>query len=160
MPIVAGVFSSRSRVDRAQGSEEPAVGTAYRHRDIALEAVHLRRRMTAEIRILRDMVDHHELAAVADLITDGGLHLELAVWLEAERDVVLHRAGDPAILGDACNRREAHARRTAHDIEDERHDVDLGDDGHIFSEAVLHECSCGQLGRIDTAIRPRPATVT
>ena len=49
MPIVSGVFSlAGPRIDRAQRAEEGAVRPEDRHRDVALEAVHRRRRVAAE----------------------------------------------------------------------------------------------------------------
>jgi hypothetical protein len=45
---------------------------------------------------------------------------QLAAGLQAEGDVVLDRAGDPAVLGDPGDRREAHAGRAADHVQDFR----------------------------------------
>ena len=50
--------------------------------------------------------------------------LQLASGLQSERDLVAHGAGDPAILGDAGDGREAHAGRAATHLENGRHRVD------------------------------------
>ena len=60
----------------------------------------------------------------ADLVADGGLDLQLAARLQAERDIVAHGAGDPAVLGHARHRGEAHAGDAAHDIEHGRNHID------------------------------------
>ena len=70
------------------------------------------------MRILGDVIDDDGLPARADLVADGGLDLELAARLEAERDVVADAAGNPAVLGDTRDRGEPHAGHAAHDIQD------------------------------------------
>jgi hypothetical protein len=51
--------------------------------------------------------------------------------LQAEGDVVLDRAGDPAVLGDARHRGEAHAGGAADHVQDFRRHVDPGDRRHV-----------------------------
>ena len=64
--------------------------------DVALEAILRRGVVTAEGCVLGHMIDHHQLAAVADLVADGGVDARLAARLQAEGDVVSDRAADPA----------------------------------------------------------------
>src|SRR4029079_9795122 len=90
----------RLRIDRTQRAEERTVATEDRHRDVALETVQVRRRVAAEIAVLRDVVDDDRIAAGADGIADCRLNLQLATGFQPERDLIAYRAGDPAILGD------------------------------------------------------------
>ena len=108
----------------AQGAEEPPVRTVDRHRDIALETIHSRRRVAAENFILRDIIDDHKLAAVADLIANRGLNLQFTARLETERDLIAYSAGDPTIFGYPRHRRETQTRGAAHDFKNRRHGVD------------------------------------
>ena len=94
--------------------------------------------MAAEILILGDMVDDHVLAALAHLVADGRLHLELAARLEAEGDLVAHGAGDPAILGDARNGGKTHSGRAANDLQDAGHRVDALDSGDVRRQICRH----------------------
>ena len=84
--------------------------------------------------VLSDMIDDHRLAMIADLVADRGFDLELAARLQAEGDLVAHRAGDPAVLGDPRDGGEAHAGGAADDFEDGRHRVDRRD----RAEHVVH----------------------
>lgn len=92
-----GVQDGGTRVDCTQRAEELAVRKPDRHRDIALETVLCRRRVVAVGRVLIDVVDDHELAAVPNLAAEGCCDLELAAGLEAKRDLVTNGTGDPAI---------------------------------------------------------------
>src|SRR5260221_9173745 len=86
------VEASRPRVQAAQRPEELTVRTRDRHRDVALEPVHLRRRVAAEDLVVGDAVDDHGLAGVANLVADRGFDTKLAARLEAEGDFIAHRA--------------------------------------------------------------------
>jgi len=55
------------------------------------------------------MVDHHSLAAGADLIADRRADFQFVARCEAESDFVLHAACDPAVFRYPGHRREAHA---------------------------------------------------
>ena len=87
------------------------------------------------------MIDDDRLAAVRISSQMVVFDFELAARLEAEGDLVVHGAGNPAVLGDARHRGEAHARRAAHDIEDLRHHIDLGDRGQVVRDITLHSHS-------------------
>ena len=80
----------------------------------------------------------------ADLVADGGLDLELAAGLQAEVDLVAHRAGDPAVLGDARDRGKAHAGGAADDVEDGRNRVDAADRVDVVLEVVRHAAGRSQ----------------
>jgi hypothetical protein len=66
----------RSRIDRAQRAEKRPVGQDDRHRDVALKAVLRGRMMSAKNEVVGDAVDDDGLAALPDLVTDGGLDLK------------------------------------------------------------------------------------
>jgi len=87
--------------------------------------------MVAKHHVFRDVIDHHELAALPDLVADRGADLELAPGRKPEVDLVAHRAGDPAILGDACDGRKTHAGRAAAHFENGRDRVDAGDQRNV-----------------------------
>ena len=74
--------------------------------------------MTAELRVLGDMIDHHPLPAAADFVTDGGLNLQLAAWCHAKGDVVLDGAAHPAVVGHPRHGRKAHAGGAADHFQD------------------------------------------
>ncbi len=135
------VQASRSGVNGAQGTEEPPARAVYRHRNVALKAVLLRRWMVTEGLILRGVINDDVLAAVAELITDGGLYLEFAARMETERDLVTHGTGDPTMLGHSRHRGEAQPRRAAHDLKDLRDGVDLGYGIQIILKGILQEGS-------------------
>ena len=79
-------------------------------------------------------------AAVADLVADGGLDLQLAARLQPEFDLVAHRAGDPAILGDARDRGEAHAGGAADHLQDRGHGVESCDRRDFSLGIKLLQC--------------------
>jgi hypothetical protein len=136
----ARVFQfGRFGVDRAQRAEEAAVLEEDRHRDVALEAVHRRGRMPAIDFILGHVIDDHRFAGLADLMTDGGLDLELAAGFEAEIDFVIDREADPAVRGDARYGGKAHPGDAAHDIQDRRHRLDGLDHGDVCLKIVTHQ---------------------
>ena len=140
MPIVALVRTCAGlRIDRAQRAEEPAVGQADRCRDVALEAVELRRRVPAEGLVFGHVVDGHELAAVADLIADRRRHLQFPAGQQSELDVVLDGARDPSILGHAGHGREAHPGHLADHVQDGRNDIETRDDGEVFLQTTIDE---------------------
>src|SRR5471032_1299577 len=80
--------------------------------------------MTAIGGVFRDVVDHHRFAALPDLMADGGFDLEFPAGHKAKRDLVAHRATNPAVLGDACGGGEAHASGTAYHFKNARHRCD------------------------------------
>ena len=128
----------RFGIDRAKRTEKCTVREPDRHRDIALKAVHRRRVVGAERRIFGDMIDDDGVAALPDFIADRSPNLEFTARLEAERDVVAHVARDPAILGNAGDRSEAHPCCPTHDIEDRGDCLDAVDSGDILVEIVGH----------------------
>jgi hypothetical protein len=136
MPTVSGWLSRARRGSIAHSAEEGAAGQHDRHRDIALEAIHGRGVMAAKQRIRRHMVDHHGLAAGANLVADGGLDLQLAAGPQAELDVVPHRTADPSVFGNARHRRKAHPGRAADDVEDDGNRIDPGDRVDVGLEVV------------------------
>jgi hypothetical protein len=91
-------------------------------------------------RIIGNAINHHGFMAGADLVADGGFDLQLAAWSQAEIDVVEHAADDPAIFGNASDRRKAHAGGTADDIENGRNGIDTRDDVNVVLEIVCHVC--------------------
>jgi hypothetical protein len=93
--------------------------------------------MLAEGRILRDIINHYELAGAAHLVANGGFHPQLTARLKAQCDAIAHRAGNPPILGYARDCRKAQARRLTGHIENHRYGIDFGDGGQIRSKAVL-----------------------
>jgi hypothetical protein len=145
------IHSRRPRIDRAERAEERPARPHDRHRDVALKAVHHRRRVMAERFVLGDVIDHDELPAAADLVADRGRDLQLAAWLQAELDIVAHGAGDPAVLGHARHSGETHPCRAAHDVEDHRHGVDPRDRGQIRVDVICHHlASPSRQGRTKT----------
>jgi hypothetical protein len=128
----------RAPVDGTQRAEEAAARIDDRHRNIALEAVHSRRRMAAEHFIVGNVVDDDRLTALPDLVADRRLDLEFAPGLEPKLNFVEHRAGDPAILRHPGDRGEAHAGRAAHDLENLRDRIDARDRGDVFSNGPCH----------------------
>ncbi len=143
-----GIFQAvRLGIDGAQRAEEAAVLEEDRHRDVALEAVHRRRVMLAVERVLGDVIDRHRLAALAYLVADGGLDLELAAGLQAEPDFVVHRAADPPLFGDARDRGEPHAGDPADDIQDGRDGIDGADGIDVRPEIVLEAHSVRETKR-------------
>ncbi len=80
--------------------------------------------MAAVALILRDVVNGHDPAGLADLVADCGLNLELAARLETEFNFIADRARNPAILGHSCYCGEALAGHVAYHLEDCR---DLAD---------------------------------
>jgi hypothetical protein len=95
------VQARRPRVDGAQRAEHGAVRQHNRHRDVALKAVFRRRVMPAIGGILGHVIDNDGLMALPDLVADGGFDVEFRAGRQAERDLVAHRAADPALFGDA-----------------------------------------------------------
>jgi hypothetical protein len=87
-------------------------------------------------KVPRDMIDDHRLAGNANLVADRGFDLELAARLQAEGDLVAHRAGDPAVLGDPGDGGKAHAGGAADDLEDGGHRVDRRDRAERAERAV------------------------
>lgn len=63
--------------------------------------------------VVSRIIEHDALAAVADLVADRFLDLQLAARIEPELDPVFNLAGDPTAFGHPSDRREAHARRFA-----------------------------------------------
>ena len=123
-------------IDGAEGAEEGAIGHDDRHRNIALKAVHRRRGMAVKGAVLGDMIDHHQLAAGTDLVADGGLDLQFAAGLEAEGDIVLHRAAHPAIVGDPGDGGKAHAGGAADHFQNRVHCRNRGDGVQFGLEIV------------------------
>ena len=82
------------------------------------------------------IVDHHGFAALPDVVADGGAHREFAARREAEIDAVPHLADDPAILGDPCDGRKAHAGGATDDVKDHRHGLDPADRIDVGLEVV------------------------
>ena len=133
-----GVQARRPRIDGAQRAKELTARQADWHRDVALESVLLRNRVFPEQFVVRDMVDDHELTALANLVAERGLDLKLAAGLQAEIDLVTHRARDPVILGNPGDRREPHAGGPADHFQDGRNHVDPGDRRQIVVEECVH----------------------
>jgi hypothetical protein len=94
--------------------------------------------MAAENSVLRDVIDDHKLAAVADLIANRGFHPQFTAWRKTERNLVAHRAGDPAILGHPRHRRKTKARSAADDLKDRRHGIDFPNGRQIVSNTIFH----------------------
>ncbi|MCP1538020.1 hypothetical protein J2W79_003077 [Methylorubrum extorquens] len=92
--------------------------------------------MFAEGRVIGDVVDDDRDPALPDLVADGRLKIELATGLEAEGDVVLDGAGDPAVLGDTCDGGEAHARGATDHIEDRGHGRDAFNRDDVVEETL------------------------
>ena len=155
------IQSRRLGIDRAKRAEEAAVRTDDRRRDVALEAVERRGGVATERLVLGHVVDDHRLPARPYLVADGRLDLELAARLEAERDVVLDRAGDPAILGDPRHGGEAHARGAAHHVEDRRHHVEATDGGDVPLDPVFRRPARAlAVFHLPATVRPRRERVT
>jgi len=112
------------RVDRAQRSEKGSAGKDDRHRDIALEAIHRGRGMSAIFWVFGDVVDNNGFTALPDFVTDSGFDLEFAAGRKPELNVVAYGAGNPTILAYFCNRGETHACYAANDVEDRLHSRD------------------------------------
>ncbi len=129
----------RARIDGAERAEESAVRQHDGHRDVTLETIQCGRVVPGELGVLRDMVDHHALAAVPDLVADGGFNFQLAAGDQPESDLVAHAAGDPAVLGDPGDRREAHAGAAADHFQDCGNRTDAGDRVQIGLIVVRHK---------------------
>ena len=135
---LGGVQHMRRRVYGAQSAEKRSVGAAEGHRNIALQAIDLRRVVVRVNGVLGHMVDDDRLAALSDLVAKRGFDLELAAGLQSEVDVIAHAAGDPSVLGDARNRSETHPRRSAHNAKNCRDRLDAADGGYILIENLVH----------------------
>nr|WP_299654491.1 hypothetical protein [uncultured Jannaschia sp.] len=64
-----------------------------------------------------NVVDHDHLGTGPNFVADRGFDLQLVARPQAEFELILGRAGDPAIFGYACDRNEAHTGRLAADVE-------------------------------------------
>ena len=114
----------RQRVERAQGAEKLAARTVHRHRDVAFEAVHFRRRMVAVGGVRAGLVHHDRLVGGAHFAAQGGGDVERVAGLQAEADLVVHGAGGPGTGVDAGDADEAHAGGFGHHAQDGRHGAD------------------------------------
>jgi hypothetical protein len=94
--------------------------------------------MACENLILGDMVDDHGLVRLPGLVADRGLDLQFAAGLQAEIDIVAHRAANPTLVGDAGDRSEPHPGGTAHDFQNARHGVDTLHGGDVIREIGIH----------------------
>ncbi len=90
--------------------------------------------VAAEGRVLVHVVDHDRGAALPDLVADGRLEAQLTARLEAEGDVILDGAGDPAVIGDARDGSEPHSGGLAHHVEDRGHGRDALDRDDVGEE--------------------------
>jgi hypothetical protein len=142
------------RVDGTEGAEEAAVRHHDGHGDVALEAVFERRRMQAEIRALRDIVDGDGVMMLADLVADGGADLQFVARGQAECDIVLAGQADPAVIGDAGDGGEAQAGGAADHFQDGGDRRNGGDGVQIVLEIVRHG---GAFGKEKGPAKLRPA---
>ena len=85
----------RTRIDRAQRAEKRAIREHDRHRNIALEPVHSRRRMPAIDVILGDVIDDDGFPGLPDFVADGRLDLQFSARLATERDFIPDAARYP-----------------------------------------------------------------
>ena len=131
----------RQRIDGAERAEERPVGADDRHRDIAAEAVHLRRRMIAVDAVLLDVVDDDGLTAFLDLVADRGFDLQFVAGGEPEADPVEGAAGDPVLARDPGHGDEAHARDAGQDLENRRDRGNPADRVDISLQISLHASS-------------------
>ena len=97
-----------------------AVGAEDRDRDIALEAVLLRHGMGGKMRMHAGVTEYHRLMVLADLVAEGRFEHQFAAGFHAEIDLVVHRAGRPVAVGDACDDREPHAGGMRDGLQDGR----------------------------------------
>src|SRR5687768_7591124 len=72
----------RLGIDGAERAEKRAIRQQDRHRNIALQSVSRRRVMAAIRGVLRDIVDHHRLTVLPDLVADRGLDLQFVTRLD------------------------------------------------------------------------------
>ena len=84
------------------------------------------------------MIYHYSFTALPDLVTDGGLDLQLVAWFETELDVVGELARDPTILGDSRNRDKAHVSDASHFGQNGTDNIVLALYSHGLGETVFH----------------------
>ena len=118
---------SRHPVDSAERPKKRAVGQDDRHRDIALQPVHLRRMMHGKHRVSGNVVDNYRLAVLTDVVADRCLDLQFAARLQAKGNVVPHAAGNPAIFCDPGDCRKSHAGGLADNFENGGNGIDPRD---------------------------------
>jgi hypothetical protein len=94
--------------------------------------------MTAVGLILGHMINDDFCPCLPDLVTDGGLELQLTAGPEAELDAIAYGTGNPPILSHPGNGRKAHAGGTADDLQDGRHGLDAVDGGKIRLKVSRH----------------------
>ncbi len=140
------------RIERTERTEETAVGAQHRHRDIAFEAIHLRRVMVAVIGVGADLADDDRLLRGMDLAAQRGGDVQLAADLQAELDAIEYGAGGPARLGDAGNRSEAQASGFADHLQDGRDGADALDGEQVVEDGSHHLQALSDV--------KRPATLT
>jgi hypothetical protein len=87
---------------------------------------------------LRGVAEHDGLAAGREFRYTAWSRHQFAADAQAERDLVADGAGDPAILGDASDRGEAHAGGSARDLENFRNDVQAANRGHVIGDRGGH----------------------
>src|ERR1700677_3739213 len=121
----------RVRIDCAQCAKEGAVRKNDWHRDVALKPIRSRRMMIAEILVLGDVIDNDGSAAIANLVADRRLNVELAARQQSEGNFVTHGASDPAIPRDSPHGRKTHSRGAADDFENGRNGVDPRNCGYV-----------------------------
>ena len=66
------------RVQRADGAEKSAVGTEYRHRDVAFETVQLGGVMVLVVRVCTDVIDNDRLMRPHAFKAQGGGQIQFA----------------------------------------------------------------------------------
>jgi hypothetical protein len=84
------------------------------------------------------MIDDDRFPALVDFVADRCFDFQLPSRLEAELNLVLHRAADPTIVGDAGDGGKAHARDPANDVQDRRNRRDAIDRPDIRLKIVRH----------------------
>ena len=90
------------------------------------------------MRVGVDVFDHHALIGLADLVADGCLDGELAAWLQAKVDLVANGARNPSPFSHSGDGGKAHSGRTAHHLENPRHDADRLDRGDVVKGLLFH----------------------
>lgn len=121
-------------IDRAQRSEERAVGKDDGHRDVALQPVDGGRVMIPIFGIFGNIVDGDGRSVLPDFMADRRFDFQLTARLQTETDFVLDGTADPPVFGHASDGGKTHAGRAAEDFEDRGDGLDLLDQENIVGK--------------------------
>ena len=117
----------RFRIYGAEGAEKSPVRQHNGRRNVAFQPVGLGRVVVDPIRTGGGLVESDGGAAFPDLMAERRLDGQFAAHRQAELNLILHRAGEPAVRADMGDDGVSHAGRAQADLQDGRH---IGQGGH------------------------------